>query len=329
VLNSNPEEPDGINSTSKQAQWLQARMSASKKPWKVVYFHHSPYSSGVHGNNAVMQWPFKEWGASLVMAGHNHHYERLVVNELPYIVNGVGGSELNIIGKPRKYTQSLYGADYGAILLTASPKTLTVQFFTRAGELIDSFTMLGGDPLPVSLTSFTIQRQGHGAQLRWTTAQEQNNRGFRVEVAGAGKPYQSIGFVASPAENSTTATNYSFFDAAGGKSGLYFYQLRQEDNTGKATYYGPIPVQFNIAAPVLSAYPNPFSQELRLDITSATAEVAQLSLTDWRGQLVWHQTQLLQPGVNQVIVYPALKPGLYQATVRLKSGLLRQRLARL
>jgi tartrate-resistant acid phosphatase type 5 len=38
-----------------------------------------------------MQWPFAAWGATAVLAGHDHDYERLTVGGLPYFVNGLGG----------------------------------------------------------------------------------------------------------------------------------------------------------------------------------------------------------------------------------------------
>jgi hypothetical protein len=40
VLNSNPEEPDGTSSTSRQAQWLKAQLAASTSAWNIVYDHH-------------------------------------------------------------------------------------------------------------------------------------------------------------------------------------------------------------------------------------------------------------------------------------------------
>ena len=39
-----------------------------------------------------MQWPFKDWGADAVLTGHDHIYERLLVNGIPYFVNGIGGA---------------------------------------------------------------------------------------------------------------------------------------------------------------------------------------------------------------------------------------------
>ncbi len=69
VVNSNSQEPDGTSSSSVQAQWLQTQLAASTSPWNLVYFHHPPYSSGSHGSNAFMQWPFAQ------LPGSNHDPE--------------------------------------------------------------------------------------------------------------------------------------------------------------------------------------------------------------------------------------------------------------
>jgi uncharacterized repeat protein (TIGR02543 family) len=98
VIDSDGREPDGNTSTSVQAQWLQAKLAASTLPWKVVVMHHPPYSSGdAHGSTPELQWPFEAWGASAVLSGHNHVYERLLRDDnndgvpMPYIVSGTGG----------------------------------------------------------------------------------------------------------------------------------------------------------------------------------------------------------------------------------------------
>ena len=52
---------------------------SAQAPWKIVFFHHPPYSSGsTHGSNKVMQWPFAEWGANLILGAllnvvHSEH----------------------------------------------------------------------------------------------------------------------------------------------------------------------------------------------------------------------------------------------------------------
>lgn len=142
ALDSDPAEPDGVSATSQQAKWLRARLAASTAPWKVVYLHHAPYSSGSHGNTPELQWPFREWGASVVLAGHDHHYERLQQDGLPYFVNGLGGrSYYRVNAQPVPQSQLTFTGDYGAMLVNANPDSLTFQFFTRGRRLIDTYTL--------------------------------------------------------------------------------------------------------------------------------------------------------------------------------------------
>jgi hypothetical protein len=43
-----------------------------------------------------MQWPFEEWGATAVLSGHDHCYERFAAGQsrFPYFVNGMGGARI-------------------------------------------------------------------------------------------------------------------------------------------------------------------------------------------------------------------------------------------
>ncbi|MGH2537584.1 MAG: metallophosphoesterase [Candidatus Promineifilaceae bacterium] len=142
ALDSDPHEPDGTAADSDQAAWLQAQLAAAEEPWQVVYFHHPPYSSAAHGSTVRMQWPFAEWGASAVLAGHDHVYERLSVAGFPYFVNGLGGRSLYDFGEPLPGSQVRYNDDYGAMLVEASETHMLFQFISRSGELIDSFNLL-------------------------------------------------------------------------------------------------------------------------------------------------------------------------------------------
>jgi tartrate-resistant acid phosphatase type 5 len=142
AVNSDDAEPDGISVTSAQAHWLQAALAASTSRWKVVYLHHAPYSSGLHGSTATLQWPFRAWGASVVLAGHDHNYERLMADNLLYIVNGLGGRSLYPTVRPRLVqSQKYFNSDYGALLLEATPDSLTMKFFTRQQVLVDSYVL--------------------------------------------------------------------------------------------------------------------------------------------------------------------------------------------
>lgn len=141
AVDSDWDEPDGVESTSTQGQWMESALANSTSRWKIVYFHHPPYSSGSHGNQDWMQWPFEAWGASAVLAGHDHTYERIILNGFPYFVNGLGGRSRYSFGNPVPGSEVRYNSDYGAMRVVATPSNITFEFINRAGVLIDSYTI--------------------------------------------------------------------------------------------------------------------------------------------------------------------------------------------
>jgi tartrate-resistant acid phosphatase type 5 len=142
ALDSDPHEPDGTTITSTQALWLRSRLAAATERWKVVYFHHPPYTSGIMGSNTWMQWPFQQWGASVVLTGHDHNYERLRVNGFPYIVNGLGGADVETFGSPLPQSIVRYNSGLGAMLADAANDHITFQFMaSQTGSMIDSLTL--------------------------------------------------------------------------------------------------------------------------------------------------------------------------------------------
>jgi hypothetical protein len=141
AIDSDTREPDGTGSSSTQAQWLQQRLAASTSPFNVVYFHHPPYSSGgLHGSTAYMQWPFKQWGADVVLSGHDHDYERLDVGGLTYVVNG-SGAETRPMGSTVAGSVFRNASDTVALLLQANDLAMTFQYELRDGSVIEAFSI--------------------------------------------------------------------------------------------------------------------------------------------------------------------------------------------
>jgi hypothetical protein len=134
-------EPNGIGRSSDQAQWLQEVLVESEATWKVVYMHIPPYSSGHHGSDPVMRWPFEEWGASVVISGHDHDYERLVVNGLPYFVNGLGGGPRYEFGTPLPQSLMRYRNNHGAMFVIATHKQMIIKFINIEGTIIDEYVL--------------------------------------------------------------------------------------------------------------------------------------------------------------------------------------------
>ncbi len=131
-------EPDGVGVSSAQAEWLKAGLAASTATWNVVYMHYPPYSSGLHGSTDWARWPYKEWGADVVLAGHDHTYERLEEDGLTYFVNGLGGGGIYYFPSVLEGSQERYNGDYGAMRVEATEGYMKFEFISRRGEVVDS-----------------------------------------------------------------------------------------------------------------------------------------------------------------------------------------------
>jgi hypothetical protein len=137
ALDSDEHEPDGTTATSTQALWLQRGLAASRSPFNVVAMHHPPYSSSSHGNTLHMQWPYAEWGADLVLAGHDHSYERLNIDGVTYIVSGLGGVSIYSFAEPEPGSVARYNEQYGTTILEADANEMRISFFDIDRHLVD------------------------------------------------------------------------------------------------------------------------------------------------------------------------------------------------
>ena len=81
----------------KQLAWLTDALKTSTEDWKICYFHHPLYSDGrTHGSSVelrvVLEPLFVATGVSVVLAGHDHIYERLTPQKgISYFVSGSAG----------------------------------------------------------------------------------------------------------------------------------------------------------------------------------------------------------------------------------------------
>lgn len=147
AIDSDLHEPDGNSPDSTQGTWLRERLAASDSAWQVVYMHHAPYSSGDHGSTEALRWPYAEWGADLVLAGHDHHYERLELDGITYVVNGLGGN-------PKRYplrttlpgSAVRWNEEHGAMVIEASDARLELRFVTVSGREIDRHVLRLASP---------------------------------------------------------------------------------------------------------------------------------------------------------------------------------------
>lgn len=143
-------------------------------------------------------------------------------------------------------------------------------------------------PLPVELTSFTADRQGPDAELSWTTASEKNCAYFTVESSADGSVFTALGRVPGQG-TSVLAHTYTWRDPQPDRAATsaVYYRLRVVDTDGTATFS---PVRrlsdFPGAGLQLRAYPNPFQQQLSLQITADAGPAVIVQLLDAQGRLL-------------------------------------------
>lgn len=121
---------------------LAQRVALSTAKWKVLVFHHPPYTSGsaYTPGKTQLRWDYKSLGIDLVLNGHSHNYERLVVAGLPYIVCGSGGHGLTGFGTPLAGSEVRNSSSFGALRLTATCSSLKSEFIGLGNSVLDTVT---------------------------------------------------------------------------------------------------------------------------------------------------------------------------------------------
>jgi len=244
-MNSIVAEPDGYHYPSVQATWLENKLADcvnNHDHWRLVYFHHSPYSSQQRATWS--DWPYATFGAHAVLSGHSHTYERIFRNGIVYFVNGLGGKSIYPCGSLVEGSQGCYDENYGAQLVTAVGDTaLMFEFYYKDGTLVDSY-ILDGTPTPIiGLVSFTGTLTDNEVLLEWETATETNNSGWDVERSfKRNNNFVPVDFVASSGD-SNSPQFYSFTDVLS-SYGKYHYRLKQISTDGSFFYSDEINVHY-------------------------------------------------------------------------------------
>jgi regulation of enolase protein 1 (concanavalin A-like superfamily) len=144
-----------------QIAWLDADLSSTSQPWKVVYFHRTPYSAGTHhGSDLAIRAEFsplfERHGVQLVLAAHDHLYERTrpwpttrpAHERVTYVVSGGGGAPVYGAGAAAWTAYSASVHHY--VRAAATVCTLSLEGVGLDGRVFDGVTMdrCGGSEPP-------------------------------------------------------------------------------------------------------------------------------------------------------------------------------------
>jgi hypothetical protein len=147
ALNSVCAPAGGCHAGSPQEQWLRADLAAhTDAACTLAYWHHTRFSSGLHGSDPSMA-PFVEAlyeaGADMVLAGHDHHYERFAplapdgtVDDaagIRFFVVGTGGNRTYPVGAPLPGSEVHFTNGYGILRLELGDGAYTWEYLGIPG----------------------------------------------------------------------------------------------------------------------------------------------------------------------------------------------------
>ncbi len=138
VLNSNCGLAGGCEDGSPQQRWLEQDLAEHPAACTLAYWHHPRWSSGLHGSDATVAplWrTLARAGADVVLAGHDHHYERFApIDGIRSFVVGTGGRShypvLRRLPESRRYAWR----SYGVLRLTLRPDGYDWRFLAVPGS---------------------------------------------------------------------------------------------------------------------------------------------------------------------------------------------------
>lgn len=128
-----------------QQRWLRATLAQPQPPgsWTVAAMHHPAYSAGYHGSDLAVRgsWGplFAAAGIPLVLAGHDHDYQRSTPQDgVTYVVSGAG-AKLRAAGREDFTAVSTSTLHYLDLLVY--PDRLVGRAIDQSGALVDTFTI--------------------------------------------------------------------------------------------------------------------------------------------------------------------------------------------
>jgi Calcineurin-like phosphoesterase len=130
-----------------QLGWLEPELKNSGSDWKIAYFHHPLYSSGMHGSQVdlrvVLEPLFIKYGVDAVFSGHEHFYQRIKPQKgINYFVSGAAGELRRGDLRPSELTAAGFDADRSFMLVEVAGNELSFRAISRTGKTVDQGTSL-------------------------------------------------------------------------------------------------------------------------------------------------------------------------------------------
>ena len=199
---------------------------------------------------------------------------------------------------------SQFGGREELTLNVTAGATYKVRLYNFYANLSDRGTFdiaVSSAALSVKMLYFKVEHVANKNILRWSTAQEQNNKGFEVQYSFNGKDFNQLCFVDSKGVNGNSSSPLSYEIADANTTGNLYYRLKQIDKDGKTWFSEIIFVRGETNTEAFyKIYPNPVKNLLNLMVNSPSENTIKLEVKDVTGRSLIQTNDVLIKGLNHL-----------------------------
>jgi len=215
-------------------------------------------------------------------------------------------------------TGILTAADATLITPTFTDKSASSGYYSYTGNFTGFSQFMLVSPtaaLPVRLLSFDAGANKNSITLRWSTTQELNNKGFKIERSTNGLNFETIGWIAARQGNNFQL-NYSLNDNFVQPNIVYYYRIRQVDADNREELSVVRQARISKQGISVTVSPVPAKDVMNVYI-NGTTQTADIYLINAQGQLVKKWSRINAFNTAYGLKVADLPTGIYTLHVQL------------
>ena len=266
------------------------------------------YNNGVKENFTVVPDP------QLTFSYLNHTNAS---SEVSGLNNSIDNSLIAQRYDSSRNTWSNYMGPTGTTVISGTVSTVQTNSspdIAASGGFFRSWTLANSaNPLPIQLTSFTVECQNYSAMLQWTAASQTNNDYFTIARTSDGVNYTTVAVVKG-AGNSSNAITYSAIDDSP-LAGISYYRISQTDYDGNTTNLKTVVYQPCENDGTQNAFVYNFTS-INVQINSLVNDNYTITLLSVLGQPVLTETRPVAVGNNTFTLNTNVSDGVYILNIK-------------
>jgi len=163
--------------------------------------------------------------------------------------------------------------------------------YTPDGFQIDNVKVVKTNSyiLPLMFGDITAVKSGNAVLVQWKATTDASFHSYIIQRSQDGTVYQTLGNLMDP-----EATTFTDQAPVNGKN---YYRVQLVSNTGQVVYSRVVTVVFEESL-LVRAYPNPFVQELTIEVYNDREEKGSVEIRTMEGRLLHTENMVLKKGIT-------------------------------